>query len=619
MNKILSIAFIAILLISCGTTKQTITNKTKFITATIDIDNIVNDKVNVEVIPNSIVNGNEIVYHLPKIIPGTYSISDYGKFISDFKAFDSKGNELTVEVLDINSWKIKEATKLSKISYWVEDTFDSEITNKIYLMSGTSIDEDKCFFLNLFGFVGYFDGQENSPYNVKVKHPAHLSETSSLEVLKSNLDNTEDVFIAQNYDVVADNPLMYTKGNTVTFDEGGVEVTLTIFSPTGKHSVDDFKPALQRMVKAQTNFLNDFKFSKEYNILVYLTPKGFDGSGLGGALEHMTSTTVVMEEETAKEDLIDSMINHVIAHEFFHIVTPLQVHSNEIQHFNFNDPDMSKHLWMYEGITEYFASLFQINQDLINEDQFLDIINDKIIKSKYMDDSMSFIEMSENILNEPYADNYGNVYMKGALMGMCIDILLKEGSSGTYGIRNLMLELSKKYGITKPFDDDTIIDEIKNIVQNQNVSDFFDKHIINGAEIDYDTYFDKVGIARTTKQKESYYFLNNSYEPFFYFNGKNFKFRDNLNTGLEKLGVKSEDVISKINNVALTSQNVQEIMLESLNWKKGKEISIVVERNGQLLTLSGKTIQPMSLIDGYGIKEANGPKAELRKAWLKGL
>ena len=47
------------------------------------------------------------------------------------------------------------------------------------------------------------------------------------------------------------------------------------------------------------------------------------------------------------------------AHEFFHIVTPLSIHSEEIQYFDFNQPKMSEHLWLYEGSTEYHAHMVQ--------------------------------------------------------------------------------------------------------------------------------------------------------------------------------------------------------------------------------------------------------------------
>ncbi len=40
------------------------------------------------------------------------------------------------------------------------------------------------------------------------------------------------------------------------------------------------------------------------------------------------------------------------------------------------------------------------------------------------------IYLIENVLDQPYAPQYYNVYMKGALIGMCIDILMREESNG---------------------------------------------------------------------------------------------------------------------------------------------------------------------------------------------
>jgi predicted metalloprotease with PDZ domain len=71
-----------------------------------------------------------------------------------------------------------------------------------------------------------------------------------------------------------------------------------------------------------------------------------------GALEP-TATTVVLPELI--KELVKSMMD-VVSHEFFHIVTPLSIHSKEIQYFDYNTK-MSEHLWMYEGVTEYFANL----------------------------------------------------------------------------------------------------------------------------------------------------------------------------------------------------------------------------------------------------------------------
>jgi len=107
---------------------------------------------------------SEITYHIPKIIPGTYSEDDYGKFIDDFKAFDANGKALEVTKSDSNSWLIKNATKLDKITYWVNDTYDIEggggFGSGVFSPAGTNINEGKNFMINNHGFVGYFDNKK---------------------------------------------------------------------------------------------------------------------------------------------------------------------------------------------------------------------------------------------------------------------------------------------------------------------------------------------------------------------------------------------------------------------------------------------------------------------------
>jgi predicted metalloprotease with PDZ domain len=82
------------------------------------------DKVMVTVNAPSITT-DEITYHIPKTVPGTYSEDNYGRYIEDLKAYDAKGTLLTVKI-DINSWSISKAKTLEKITYLVNDSFDTE-------------------------------------------------------------------------------------------------------------------------------------------------------------------------------------------------------------------------------------------------------------------------------------------------------------------------------------------------------------------------------------------------------------------------------------------------------------------------------------------------------------
>ena len=75
---------------------------------------------------------------------------------------------------------------------------------------------------------------------------------------------------------------------------------------------------------------------------------------------------------------------------------------------------MSKHLWLYEGITEYFANLILVRSDLITEREFFsDRIKSKISRSKrYPEKKISFTEMSKNVFDKKYVVIIGK-YMKG--------------------------------------------------------------------------------------------------------------------------------------------------------------------------------------------------------------
>ncbi len=618
MKKIIvAIAAIAVLG-SCSSSKN-LTKETPLIETTIDINNVVDDKVTVEVNPHKIKEAT-IVYNIPAIVPGTYAMSNYGQFVSNFKAFDYDGNELTVEKLDQNSWKINNATKMDKLSYQVDDTFDSEVKHGIYVMAGTNIEKDKNFFLNLPGFVGYFTGKKETPYKINVLHPANLYETTSL-INKNTTkeDNTKDVFVASRYDEISDNPIMYAPLNNVSFNVDGIDVTLAVYSPNGVHSAKDMEADLKKMVQAQSNFLKGFKTTKEYNILLYLFDPAVYKWQSFGALEHLSSTTVVYPESYSKKQLADGMINGTVSHEFFHIVSPLSVHSEEIHNFNFNEPDMSKHLWMYEGITEYFANLFQVNQDLITSEAFIAKMQGKIATSKRFKDDMSFTEMSKNILDKEYASNYSNVYMKGALIGMCLDIILRDETKGTYGLVDLMRDLSNKYGAHKPFKDDEIIAEIVKMT-NPKIGAFFANHVEGSTPIDYSVYFDKVGIKKETKTTNSAYFIDAKGQPFISVNNdKKIFFTPRANSGLVALGIKAGDVLESVNGEKVSLANARPIIGKTMQWKAGDKITMEVTRNGNLVKLEGDFTQPTYESSALVLEEllATDAKVILRNAWLK--
>ena len=75
-----------------------------------------------------------------------------------------------------------------------------------------------------------------------------------------------------------------------------------------------------------------------------------------GSTRSAPSTSLQEGEFT---DSVGRFVTDIAAHEFFHIVTPLNIHSEIIEHFNFVTPVPSQHLWLYEGTTEWAAHAMQ--------------------------------------------------------------------------------------------------------------------------------------------------------------------------------------------------------------------------------------------------------------------
>jgi predicted metalloprotease with PDZ domain len=304
------------------------------IKTSIDLTNIVEDKAPVTIDPE-VFKQDTVTYRLPKVIPGTYKISDFGAFIDDFKVYDYSGEEMDFTKTDTNSWLIPNATELDRISYWVNDTYDVENTPGLitpFSPSGTNIELENVV-LNLPGFIGYFQDFESNQYHLDITSPSDFKSSSALQIVSSSVSEDGSKittkYYAPRYFDITDNPAMYGNFDIEEFQIGDIKIVFSVYSPNNIHSAKDLKETIFKMMEAQKTYMGDINSTARYDIFLYLSemnetsPTGF------GALEHHTSTVVVMPEQMPFEALASSLID-IVSHEFFHIVTPLTIHSEDI-------------------------------------------------------------------------------------------------------------------------------------------------------------------------------------------------------------------------------------------------------------------------------------------------
>lgn len=587
----------------------------------VDLTKVVNDKLEV-VLTTPEVDEKSIIYNIPKIVPGTYSIADYGRYVEDFKAFDKNGNELKVKSLDENRWEISKAKKLNKISYKINDTWDSpEIKGEnIFQPAGTNI-ESPVFVMNTFGFFGYFENMRQQPYQITITKPEGFYGSTSL--IASSVTATTETFQIPNYNDLADAPMMYCQPDTTILKVGGADVLVSVYSPNQKFTSKVIAQDIEPVLEAQKAYLGGALPVKKYAFLIYLS----DDKNLSsyGALEHSYSSVYYLPEFFEPEQLSQTM-KDVAAHEFFHIVTPLNIHSEEIGNFDFIKPKMSEHLWLYEGLTEYAAHHVQLKYGLIDLPTYLERQSGKINNSKKaFNDVLSFTEMSANVLDK-YKDQYANVYEKGALIGLCLDIKLRQLSGGSYGTQNLMQDLAKTYGKNKSFKDEELFAKITALTYPQ-VGDFLKKYVSGTEPLPFAEIFNSIGV--NYQEKGIVKKLQYSMGVNFGINPATQKLvvgdTSNLTGFGRRMKIQLADELQSVNGKAIDLKNANEILGGILSTAKvGETLTMVVKRK-----MPDETTQEMTLAATFEMEEVEqdyvlteNPQAtpaqlELRKAWLK--
>ena len=486
----------------------------------VDLTRIKNDKAYVHLHCPGL-NQDTVIFHFPKTIPGTYKELDYGEMIDSIEPKDHDGNLLSVEKIGKNIFQITGARDLTMIHYWVDDTWDHpKAMKRIWPMGGTNIEKDENFVINASGWFGFFDGLELVPIQVSLTQPEGMRAFTALPV-ESKFENTI-VFNVRDYHQLIDCPIMVSESDTATFMVANTKVYIeTYFNGEEYGYADLIKKEIQPSMEAVATFTDSLPVD-EYHFIMYIRDgrefmKTLQSKEVGiitkaktaiknitlfgmGALEHGNSSFYVLTD--FGDSSYTSMIKRVALHEFMHIFTPLNLHSEYIGEFDYVNPKMSKHLWLYEGITEYFAYLIQVQSGLITPlDFFAEQMGGKIRRaSRYPETKIPFTEMSEGVFKKKYGRHYRQVYQRGALMGLLLDIEIIRLTNGKKTLKDIVLELASKYGPNQSFDEETFFDEFTSLVHPE-LRQWFADYVEGTIPLDIEGGLSQIGVEYSKKGK----------------------------------------------------------------------------------------------------------------------
>jgi predicted metalloprotease with PDZ domain len=183
-----------------------------------------------------------------------------------------------------------------------------------------------------------------------------------------------------------------------------------------------------------------------------------------------------------------------------------------------------------------------------------------------------------------------------------------------------MKELSLKYGKIQPFEDDKLFDEIVKMTY-PSLGEFFDNHVKGNTPINYEYYFEMVGLEFSEGLVETNYIMNNGaliLQP--NANGT-ISFTDMVedNSFWKENGALPGDVIVEINGTKVTMETAEQIFTEVYMWEPGPEVEVKLLRGDEEIIIKTKLTQSYTKGNGLQpVKDASVVKLEIRDSWLKG-
>ncbi|WP_274474434.1 M61 family metallopeptidase [Mangrovimonas aestuarii] len=478
-----SLLLVAFICFSCSPTKETTSTKTTekvipSVSFEVNLTDRSNDTYKVEVTPPSLTAQNNI-FQFAATAPGTYQVMDMGRYVQNFTAYNEKGEVVPTSKISTNQYELSTPESITKITYEISETWDTPVDrDQIYMMCGTSIEDDHSL-INGQAVFGYFKGKQQSPIKIKLDLPEGWNYGTALT------QNPEGYFFADNYDHAVDSPILVGNLTKASMDVQGTTVDIYTYSKTGKVNSEQILGSMKNMLLSASGFLNGLPVDR-YTFLFHFEDY------TNGAWEHSYSSEYVYKEDSWNN--LEQGVLEVAAHEFFHVVTPLNIHSEIIEKFNFITPVPSEHLWLYEGTTEWAAHMMLLRSRQKSLDDYLNTLEKKVmISTRYYDSSISLVDLALKSYTPEGHKQYGNIYMKGALVAGLLDIKLIELSDGQTGLVDVINKLAKQYGPHKPFKEDTFFNVFVEETYPE-IRQFIDNYIKASQPLPLKEYYEKIGI-----------------------------------------------------------------------------------------------------------------------------
>jgi predicted metalloprotease with PDZ domain len=313
---------------------------------------------------------------------------------------------------------------------------------------------------------------------------------------------------------------------------------------------------LRKIVAAATSWMADRPFDSY--MFLYHFPRG----PAGGGMEHSYSTAIDVNANSLARS--QEVLASVTAHEFFHLWNVKRIRPQPLDPVDYTKENYTRALWFSEGCTSTAADIIQLRGGLLDERQFEREVASGIAELErrpaHLTQSAEESSLGAWLEGNAYyrrPERSISYYNKGELLGIMLDLAVREDSHGQASLREVFRWMNQRYAKKgRFFSDSEGVREAAEAVTHADLSPFFSKYVSGTEEIPWNDFFRSVGLhlveGKSTVADAGFGGSRN-------FDGPMIVEAVTANSDAERAGLQTGDTILEINGRNAGQESSEEI------------------------------------------------------------
>jgi len=557
--------------------------------------------------------GKFVDFALPAWAPGSYTITNYAKYVQEFSATDAAGKNLVFAKIDKQTWRVSGFAAPQKIT----------IAYRVHAarLSDTQ-SEFNAEHAHVFGpqVFMYPVNLKAAAVRLVIHRPPHWRLATSLEA------RNDSTYAAPNYDEFIDAPFEIGEFLEESFEVAGAKFRLVVHGEREQESIYQFSRKLQKIVAEEIGMMGSLPL-REY-IFCWHVDAAADYYGL----EHLNSTCIGMPHRLGDQTLIGREMREYegltrqdidldyAAHEFFHLWNVKRIRPIELGPFDYTREVYTTSLWLSEGVTDYYAYLTLIRSGLWSPEKWLQKYGNTI--SRYRRATgwkyRSAAEMSWEVWLWNYGEGeqgnldetYFSYYPHGDLLGLCMDLRIRHETKNAKSLDDAFRALQQRFGYPQPGFSEAQLWQTITIATGLSWEDFRRRYIDGREELPLGEYLSHAGIGVNTDSDTSASYLGLSVSDE---NGHVKIARLAPDSPAVRTGLEVGDRLIAINEEEVLFENWQDLLHRH---RPGATITLLISRRGKVQSMTATLGKQPALDFTLSINnDASEAARQLREKW----